>query len=223
MTAILGIDVGGNNVKLRMSDGDEVRKVPSGTGLTATAMVEKVLEHTSDWNYDVISMGFPAPVLNGSILKEPINLGRGWVGFDFEAGFARPVKIVNDATMQALGSYDGGKMLFLGLGTGLGSTMVVEGIALPMELGHLPYKKGKSFEDYVGRVGMERRGKKKWNASVLEVVDHLYRALEPDYIVLGGGNTKKLKQLPDHVRVGDNSAAFTGAFRMWDEPVTAGA
>lgn len=221
MTAILGIDVGGNNVKLRLSDGDEVRKIPSGRDLTATAMVEKVLEHTSDWTYDLVSMGYPAPVLNGTPLNEPINLGRGWVGFDFEAAFARPVKIVNDATMQALGSYDGGKMLFLGLGTGLGSTMVVEGIALPMELGHLPYKKGKSFEDYVGRAGMERRGKKKWSASVLEVVDHLYRALEPDYIVLGGGNTKKLSGLPPHVRVGDNSAAFTGAFRMWDEPVTA--
>jgi polyphosphate glucokinase len=161
-------------------------------------------------------MGYPAPVLNGTPLGEPINLGRGWVGFDFEAAFARPVKIVNDATMQALGSYDGGKMLFLGLGTGLGSTMVVGGIALPMELGHLPYKKKQSFEDYVGRAGLERMGKKKWSEAVLDVVDRLYRALEPDYIVLGGGGAARLDELPPNCRLGNNANAFLGGFRLWE-------
>jgi polyphosphate glucokinase len=216
MTNILGIDVGGNNVKLRMSDGDEIRKIPSGTSLTAHAMVKKVVDATTDWNFDVVSIGYPGPVLSGSPSHEPVNLGRGWVGFDFETAFARPVKIVNDATMQAVGSYDGGKMLFLGLGTGLGSTMVVSGIAVPMELGHLPYKK-RTFEDYVGRAGLERRGKKKWRETVLDVVERLFLALEPDYVVLGGGNSKKLDVLPEYARLGDNRAAFTGAFRLWDD------
>jgi polyphosphate glucokinase len=166
--------------------------------------------------YDVVSIGYPGPVLHGRPVAEPYHLGRGWVGFDFGAAFSRPVKVVNDAAMQALGSYKGGKMLFLGLGTGLGSTIVVDGIVEPMELGHLPYKKG-TYEDYVGRAGLERHGKKKWRRDVADVVARLIAALEPDDTVLGGGNVNKLDVLPPHCRAGDNANAFRGGFRLWGE------
>jgi polyphosphate glucokinase len=176
-----------------------------------TAGVEKVAR---GWKYDVVSIGYPGVVLHGRPIAEPRNLGKGWVSFDYGAAFARPVKIINDAAMQALGSYRGGKMLFLGLGTGLGSTLIADGIVEPMELGHLPYKKG-TYEDYVGQRGLEKRGKARWRRDVSDVVTHLAAALEPDDVVLGGGNARKLKELPPGCRLGDNSNAFVGGFRLW--------
>ena len=177
-------------------------------------MVSGVKRLAADWTYDSVSIGYPGPVLHGRPIAEPYNLGRGWVGFDFAEAFGRPVKVINDAAMQALGSYTGGKMLFLGLGTGLGSSLIVDGIVAPMELGHLPYKKG-TYEDYVGKSGLDRRGKKKWRRDVADVVDRLVAALEPEDTVLGGGNVDKLKTLPPHTRAGDNDSAFRGGFRLW--------
>ena len=179
-------------------------------------MVSGVNRLAADWTYDAVSIGYPGPVLRGRPIAEPYNLGSGWVGFDFVAAFGRPVKVVNDAAMQALGSYRGGKMLFLGLGTGLGSTMIVDGIVEPMELGHLPYKKG-TYEDYIGKAGLERRGKKKWRRDVADVVARLIAALQPEDTVLGGGNVHKLKELPPHCRAGDNDNAFRGGFRLWEQ------
>jgi polyphosphate glucokinase len=184
--------------------------------MTPRQMVSGVKRLAADWVYDVVSIGYPGPVLRGRPVAEPYNLGRGWVGFDFAAAFGRPVKMINDAAMQALGSYKGGKMLFLGFGTGLGSTMIVDGIVEPMELGHLPYKKA-TYEDYVGRAGLERHGKKKWRRHVADVVARLIAALEPDETVIGGGNVRKLKALPPHCRAGDNADAFRGGFRLWSE------
>ena len=177
-------------------------------------MVSGVKRLAADWTYDAVSIGYPGPVLHGRPIAEPYNLGRGWVGFNFAAAFGHPVRVINDAAMQALGSYTGGKMLFLGLGTGLGSTMIVDGIVEPMELGHLPYKKG-TYEDYVGKAGLHRRGKKKWRREVADVVDRLIAALEPEDTVLGGGNVHKLKRLPPHTRAGDNDNALRGGFRLW--------
>jgi polyphosphate glucokinase len=215
--SILVIDVGGNNAKLKLSDNDEVRKFPSGPELTPTALVEGVREATKDWNYDRISIGYPGPVNQERILLEPVNLGRGWVGFDFSAAFGKPVRLINDAAMQALGSYDGGRMLFLGLGTGLGTTLIVDGVVAPMEIGHLPYKKSRSFEDYVGNAGLKRMGKKKWRVVVADVVARLRHAFIADYVVLGGGNVKKLDELPPDCRAGDNSRAFIGGARLWEK------
>ena len=181
-------------------------------------MVERVKELAQDWKYDVVSIGYPGPVLHCRPVAEPHNLGAGWVGFDYEAAFGCPVRIVNDAAMQALGSYEGGRLLFLGLGTGLGSTMIVERIIQPMELAHLPYRKG-TYEDYVGIRGLERLGKKKWRRYVSDVVARLIAALEPDDVVLGGGNVKKLKELPPGCRAGDNDNAFLGGFRLWEDTV----
>jgi predicted NBD/HSP70 family sugar kinase len=212
---ILVLDVGGNNVKLLLSGQQEPRRFHSGPTLTPDEMVRGVKETAEGWEYDVLSMGYPGPVHNGRIVKEPVNLGPGWVGFDFGTAFGRPVKIINDAAMQALGSYEGGTMLFLGLGTGLGTAMVVNGMVAPMELAHLPYRKA-TFEDYVGLRGVERFGKKKWRELVADVVARLTAALEPDYVVLGGGNVKKLKTLPLGAREGDNSNAFIGGFRLWE-------
>jgi len=212
---ILVIDVGGTHVKVLATGQRVPRKVLSGRTMTAAKMVKDVKEMTRDWKYDVISIGYPGPVVLGKALHEPCNLGAGWVGFDFRKAFGKPVKVVNDAAMQALGSYRGGRMLFLGLGTGLGSAMVVDGIVQPMELAHLPYKKGKTYEDYVGLRGLERLGKKKWRKHVEDVVERLRAALEPDYIVLGGGNVKKLKKLPEGAERGDNENAFRGGFRLW--------
>jgi polyphosphate glucokinase len=213
---ILVIDVGGTNVKVRMSGQEEVYKIPSGPELTARQMVSKVKRLAKGWTYDVVSIGYPGAVLRGKPIVEPKNLGGGWVGFDFGRAFGKPVKIVNDATMQALGSYKGGKMLFLGLGTGLGTTLIDRGSIEPMELAHLHYKKGKTFEDYVGRRGLERLGKARWRKEVAGVVSQLSAALEVDSVVLGGGNAKKLKVLPPKARLGTNANAFVGGERLWE-------
>ena len=178
-------------------------------------MVAAVKELTEGWEYDAISMGYPGPVLRDKPVAEPHNMGKGWVGFDYAGAFGKPVKIINDAAMQALGSYEGGRMLFLGFGTGLGSTLIVDGVVEPMELGHLPYKK-KTYEDYVGQRGLKRVGKKKWRKYVEDVVEKLTAALEPEYVVLGGGNVAKLKELPPNSRLGANENAFKGGFRMWE-------
>jgi polyphosphate glucokinase len=220
---VLVVDVGGTNIKVLATGQAEPRKFPSGPTLTPDQMVSGVLQTAQGWEYDVVSVGFPGPVLQGRPVSEPPNLGRGWVGFDFAAAFEKPVRLVNDAAMQALGSYEGGRMLFLGLGTGLGSAVVSGGIVEPMELGHLPYKKS-TFEDYVGARGLKRVGKKKWRKRVADVVERFRAALAPDYVVLGGGNAKKLDVLPTGARLGDNANAFKGGFRLWDDaqPVVPG-
>lgn len=211
---VLVVDIGGSHVKLRATSQGTARKFDSGPTLTPKMMVAGVHRLTRGWQYDVVSIGYPGPVLHGRPVQEPHNLARGWVGFDYEAAFGRPVKIVNDAAMQALGSYEGGRMLFLGLGTGLGSTLIVEGIVHPLELGHLPYRKG-TFEDYVGLRGLQKRGKKKWRRTVDDVVTRLAAAMQPDTVVIGGGNVKKLKTLPPGCRTGLNANAFRGGFRLW--------
>ena len=214
---VLAIDVGGTNVKLLASGHETRRKFPSGPKLTAKEMVEQARKVAADWKYDVVSIGYPGQVFDGRILAEPHNLGKGWAGFNFEKAFNCPVKVLNDAAMQALGSYKGGRMLFLGLGTGLGSAMIIDGVLQPMELAHLPYRKG-TYEDYVGLRGLERYGKKKWRELVADVVEKLGAALEPDDVVLGGGNVKEIKVLPPKCRAGDNANAFIGGFRLWEEP-----
>jgi polyphosphate glucokinase len=213
---VLVIDVGGTNVKILATGQSEPRKFPSGPTLIPKQMVAGVKKLAGDWKYDAVSIGYPGMVVRNRPLAEPHNLGHGWMGFDFRAAFKRPVKVVNDAAMQALGSYKRGKMLFLGLGTGLGTTMIVDGNIEPMELAHLPYKKG-TYEDYVGERSLEKRGKKKWRRHVVDVVERLIAALEPDDVVLGGGNVKKLKELPKGCREGDNANAFLGGFRMWEK------
>ncbi len=212
----LVIDVGGTNIKLKVQNNDEIRKCESGPDLTPTLMVERVQEAIKDWQYDHVTIGYPGPVIKGVITVEPVNLGPGWVGFDFEAALGKPVRLINDAAMQALGSYEGGRMLFLGLGTGLGTTMIFEGVIAPMELGHLPYRKGREFEEYVGAAALKRLGKKKWQVAVADVVKRLQAALLPEYVVLGGGNVKKLDVLPPNCRAGDNNNAFLGGVRLWE-------
>jgi polyphosphate glucokinase len=212
----MGVDVGGSHVKAKLSSTGEERRFDSGSDLSARQMVDGLRELTADWDFDAVSIGVPAPVRNGRVESEPVNLGTGWAGFDFEQALGKPTKVVNDAVMQALGSYEGDKMLFLGLGTGLGSTLVDGQAVEPLELGHLPYRKA-TFEDYVGQAGRERLGKKRWRQAVAETVELLSKALEPDYVVLGGGNAKLLKDLPPNARLGANQNAFIGAFRLWDE------
>jgi polyphosphate glucokinase len=212
---VLLVDIGGNHVKTLATGQTEMREFDSGPTLTPRLMVARVRKVVRGWTYDVVSMGYPGVVLRGRPSAEPHNLGTGWVGFNYRAGFGKPVRIINDAAMQALGSYKGGKMLFLGLGTGLGSTMIVGGIVAPMELGHLPYKKS-TFEDYVGQRGLDKRGKTKWRHHVADVVARLAAALEPDEIVLGGGNVRKLRELPPGCRAGDNANSFVGGFRLWE-------
>jgi polyphosphate glucokinase len=214
---VLVVDVGGTHVKILATGQKAHRQFDSGPTLTPGRMVAGVRKLASDWKYDAVSIGYPGPVLHGRPFLEPPNLGKGWVGFNFKAAFKRPVKVVNDAAMQALGSYSGGKMLFLGLGTGLGSTMIVDGVVEPMELGHLPYKKA-TFEDYVGVRGLEAHGNRKWRQYVADIIKRLKAALEPDYVVLGGGNVKHLKVLPDGCKAGDNDNAFVGGFRLWKKP-----
>jgi predicted NBD/HSP70 family sugar kinase len=215
MTSVLAVDVGGSHIKVLASGEAEMRRIDSGPRFSAEQMVQGLGPLIADWTWDVVSLGIPSPVHGGRIATEPVNLGPGWVGFDFAAAFGKPVRIVNDAAMQALGSYESGRMLFLGLGTGLGTAFVTNGFVEPMELGHLRYRKA-TFEDYVGEAALERRGKKRWRKDVADVVASLSAALEPDYVVLGGGNAEKLNELPENVRLGDNKNAFIGGFRLWD-------
>jgi len=211
---VLVIDIGGTHVKALATGQRAEREFVSGPTLTPQRMVSKIRKLVADWHYDVVSVGYPGVVSQNRPVSDPWNLGRGWAGFNFEAAFKRPIKVVNDAVMQALGSYKRGKMLFLGLGTGLGSALIVDGIVEPLELGHLPYKKA-TFEDYVGVRGLLKYGKKKWRRYVADVVQRLMGALEPDDVVLGGGNIQKLKKLPKGCRPGDNANAFLGGFRLW--------
>jgi polyphosphate glucokinase len=219
---ILVIDVGGTHVKLLATGQKVKREFVSGPKMGPVDMARQVKDSVKDWDYDVISMGYPGPVVHGRPLREPHNLAAGWVRFDYKGAFDREVKIINDAAMQALGSYKKGRMLFLGLGTGLGSAMIVEGRLEPMELGHLPYRKGKTYEDYLGLRGLERLGKKKWENHVLKVVDEFRAALVADEVVLGGGNSKRLTKLPLNTRLGNNENAFVGGFRMWDPKIGIG-
>lgn len=216
----LVIDVGGTHVKVIASGQAESRQFDSGPKLLPERMVVEVREITNDWSYDVVSIGYPGPVLRNRAVAEPHNLARGWVGFDFASAFERPFKMMNDAAMQALGSYKGGNMLFLGLGTGLGSAMIVDGIVEQMELAHLPYKKH-TYEHYVGQRGLDRAGMNRWRRYIEDVVARLIGALEPDDVVLGGGNAKHLKKLPPGCRMGDNANAFLGGFRLWENAAEA--
>ncbi len=212
---VLAVDVGGSHVKLLVEGEAEPRRFDSGSKLTPGQMVEGTLATAEGWSWEVASVGIPTPVRGSKPVSDPANLGKGWVGFDFEQAFGRPTKVVNDAVMQALGSYDGGRMLFLGLGTGLGSALIIDGAVEPLELAHLPFRNG-TFEDYVGERSLEQRGRKKWRKLVFEVVDQLARAMQPDYIVIGGGGVKELDELPPNARRGDNELAFLGGFRLWD-------
>jgi polyphosphate glucokinase len=215
--AVLVIDLGGTNVKVLATGQKEPRRYPSGPTMTPRRMVRVVKKLVRDWKFDCVSLGFPGPIINECPLREPHNLGIGWMGFNFRKAFGCPVKVINDAAMQALGSYKGGRMLFLGLGTGLGAAMIVDGVLEPMELAHLTYKDGKTYEDYLGLRGLERSGKKRWRRHVATVVKKLKIALKADYVVLGGGNSKKLKKLPLGTRLGSNACAFLGGFRMWQK------
>jgi polyphosphate glucokinase len=212
------VDVGGSHVKALVTGEPKRRRFESGPDLTPRQMVDGVLDLVADWHYDVVSVGVPAPIRTGSPAREPVNLGKGWVSFDYEGAFGKPTRVVNDAVMQALGSYEGGRMLFLGLGTGLGSAMIADGVIMPMELGHLPFRKA-TFEDYVGERGQDRLGKSRWQKAVVETVAALTAALQPDYVVLGGGNAKALAELPPGTRLGRNDNAFLGGFRLWDREV----
>jgi polyphosphate glucokinase len=212
--AVLAVDVGGSHVKTLLNGDGERRRFASGKRLTAEQMTTGVLDLVRDLEYGAVSVGVPAPVLAGRVLHDPANLGKGWAGFDFQGAFGKPTKVVNDAAMQALGSYDGGRMLFLGLGTGLGSTMIVDGMVEPMELGHLPFRKA-TFEDYVGARGRKRLGDKRWRKAVRETIAALVAALEPEYVVLGGGNAPEVGELPEGCRLGANEDAFLGGFRLW--------
>jgi polyphosphate glucokinase len=213
---VLVVDIGGTHVKVLATGQKQSREFLSGPKLTPRQMVAGVKKLASDWKYNAISIGYPGVVMGNRPVADPYNLGQGWAGFDFEAAFTRPVKVINDAAMQALGSYKHGKMLFLGLGTGLGSAMVADGIVEPMELGHLPYRR-RTFEDYVGIAGRARLGQRKWEQAVKDVIARLIAALEPEEVVLGGGNVKNLKKLPPGCRAGDNSNAFVGGFRVWEK------
>jgi polyphosphate glucokinase len=212
------VDVGGTHVKALVTGQRQPVKIPSGPTMTPRKMIADLRKAAPEWDYAAVSMGYPGVVVHNRIATEPHNLATGWVGFDFRKAFGRPVKIINDAAMQAVGSYRGGRMLFLGLGTGLGSAMIVDGELEPMEIAHLPYKHGRTYEDYIGLQGLRQSGKKKWRARVLEIAKSLKAALEADYIVLGGGNAKLMKKLPAGVELGDNSRAFRGGFRLWPKP-----
>jgi predicted NBD/HSP70 family sugar kinase len=212
---ILVVDVGGTHIKAIATGRKTPIKIPSGSDVTPRIMVRRLLTAVKGWDFDAVSIGYPGAVLHGKPVSDPHNLGKGWVGFNFRKAFGRPVKIVNDAAMQALGSYKRGRMLFLGLGTGLGSALICDGVLEPMELAHLPYKKGRTYEEYVGKKGLERMGKKKWRRHVEDVIERFRVALNVDDVVLGGGNAKLLKELPKGVRRGANANAFIGGFRLW--------
>jgi polyphosphate glucokinase len=212
---VLAVDVGGSHVKALASNKSERRRFPSGHSLGPEQMVAGTLQAVEGWSWDVVSVGVPSPVRDGRVTAEPVNLGRGWVGFDFEEAFGKPTKVVNDAVLQAVGSYEGGRMLFLGLGTGLGSTLIVDGAIEPLELAHLPFRK-KTFEDYVGERALKKHGRKKWKQAVFETVEQLTAAMEPDEVVIGGGGVDELDELPPGCRRGANENAFLGGFRLWD-------
>jgi polyphosphate glucokinase len=214
---ILVVDVGGTHIKILATGHRRPFKIPSDRTLTAKKMVRLVRDAAAGWDHDVVSIGYPGPVGRGKPVSEPRHLGRGWVGFDFRRAFGRPVKVINDAAMQALGSYKGGRMLFLGLGTGLGSALIVDGVLQPMELGHLPYKSGRTCEEYVGAAALKRAGKKRWRRDVLEVIARLRDALQVDDVVIGGGNAKRLGSLPAGARLGANAHAFAGGYRLWKQ------
>jgi polyphosphate glucokinase len=213
---VLAVDVGGSHVKVVLNGLDERRRFASGPDLTAQQMVDGVLDLTKDWEYVGLSVGVPGPVVDGKVVREPVNLGEGWKGFDFEAAFGMPTKVINDAAMQAMGSYDGGRMLFLGLGTGLGTTLIIDGFLVAMEVQHMPFRKG-TYEDYVGERGLERLGHKHWRKALLAVIDIYVSAFSPDYVVLGGGNARQVGELPPNCRLGRNEDAFLGGFRLWIE------
>jgi predicted NBD/HSP70 family sugar kinase len=213
---ILVVDIGGNNVKLLVSGQKAPRKVPSGPTFSAARMASLVKKAVAGWKYDAVTIGFPGPVKGGRPVAEPVNLGRGWVRFDYARAFGKPVRVINDAAMQALGSYGGGRMLFLGLGTGLGGALVLDGLVQPLEIAHLPYRSGKTYEDFLGKRGLDRMGKKRWRQLVGEIVPRLLHAFQVDEVVLGGGNVKQLKTLPPQTRLGSNVHAFTGGVRLWE-------
>jgi predicted NBD/HSP70 family sugar kinase len=217
---ILAIDIGGTTVKVKHSESDDVRKAPSGPTMTPDTMVATVKEMTQDWCFDVIAIGYPGAVLHGKIVHDPHNLGPGWVKYDFARAFGKPVKIINDAAMQALGSYEGGSMLFLGLGTGLGSALIVDGSLEALELGHLPYK-GLTYEEYVGAQALARWGKHQWQNAVAAVLQELAAAFDTDYVVIGGGHAPEIADLPVNCRLGDNANAFQGGFRLWADTAKA--
>lgn len=212
---VLVVDIGGSHIKVQSSVRRIMAKVDSGPGLTPRQMVEGVLGATEDWRYDVISIGYPGPVVRGRITREPYNLGRGWTRFDFERAFGRPVRLVNDAAMQAIGSYQGRRMLFLGLGTGLGTTLIRDRIVIPLEIAHLPYKDGETYEDVVGEAGLERIGVRRWRRQVAIIAELMMNAVVADYTVLGGGNVRLLPELPPRTRRGANANAFRGGVRLW--------
>jgi polyphosphate glucokinase len=212
---VLVIDVGGSHIKVLVTGRKTPIKIPSGPKMTASTIARELRKAVAGWTYDVVSIGYPGVALHGKPVSEPRNLGAGWVGFRFTKAFGRPVTVINDAAMQALGSYKGGRMLFLGLGTGLGSALIIDGVLEPTELAHLPYKKGRTYEDYVGKAGLKRLGKKKWRRHVLDVVIRLKAALEADDVVIGGGNARLLDRLPRGVRLGANANAFLGGYRLW--------
>jgi polyphosphate glucokinase len=217
---VLVVDIGGTHVKVLATGHRRPIKIPSGPTLTPTEMIRLVLRATAKWSYDIVSIGYPGPVVHGRPVSEPRHLGAGWLGFPFSRAFGRRVQVINDAAMQALGSYRGGRMLFLGLGTGLGSALIIDDVLEPMELGHLPYKKGRTYEDYVGAAALKRSGSKKWRRHVLEVIALLKAALQVDEVVVGGGNAKRLHALPPGVRLGSNAHAFTGGYRLWSRHST---
>jgi len=215
---ILVIDVGGTNLKVGNAERRVSLKIPSGPTMTAARMAVAVRKAVAGWKYDAVSIGYPGPVTRGKPAREPHNLGGGWMRFDYQKAFGVPVKIVNDAAMQALGAHTGGRTLFLGLGTGLGSALVVHGVLLPLELAHLPYRHGRTYEDYVGARGLARLGRRKWTNHVHAVVALLKAGMQADEVVLGGGQTRKLKTLPPGVRLGNNRCAIRGGLRLWDQP-----
>jgi polyphosphate glucokinase len=219
---VLVVDVGGSNVKLRNSADQRTARFKSGKKLTAGKMAKEVRKLTADWDYDVVSIGFPGPVVHGKPVLNPQNLGGGWIGFDFKKAFGQPVKLINDAAMQALGSYEGGRMLFLGLGTGLGSTLIVDDVVVPLELSEIRYSRGRSLEDVLGKRGLKKIGRTRWENAVHAAVANLKIALVVDHVVIGGGNVKKLRRLPEGARRGANRYAFRGGIRLWQElPISA--
>jgi polyphosphate glucokinase len=212
---ILVLDVGGTHVKFRVGARGAIQKLISGPKMTPGRMAREVRRCLRNVPYDAVAMGYPGLVFRGRIAAEPHNLGKGWVGFNFARAFGKPVRIINDAAMQAMGSYTGGRMLFLGLGTGLGASLIIKGVVEPTEVGHLPFKHDHTYEDYVGEHGRKRLGNRKWRKAVMEVVGVLKAAFEPDYVVIGGGNAVRLRKLPPDVRLGDNRNAFLGGLRLW--------